>query len=277
MSMRILTLITLLFAAATLHAAEVRPPNVILIMFDDLGYGDTGYQGSPHAHTPNIDEMAASSLVFHRFYAQAPVCSPTRGSALTGRHPFRYGIFHANTGQLPEGELNLAILLRDRGYRTGMFGKWHLGPLTTEVTDANRGRPGATDHFAPPWQRGFDVCFATESKVPTYNPTVRPRDFSDHPGNLGTWWHPEIDPENRMHYGTRYWNEQGEEVNEDLDGPNAKVIMDRVIPFIEQSAEADSPFLAVIWLHEPHLPVVGGVDDLKRYEHLTPYQQHYFA
>ncbi len=81
--------ILIAFLLLTHLSAAERPPNVVLIMFDDLGYGDAGYQDSPHAHTPHIDEMAASSLVFNRFYAQSPVCSPTRGSALTGRHPHR--------------------------------------------------------------------------------------------------------------------------------------------------------------------------------------------
>ena len=66
--------------ASTVDFAADDPPNIILIMFDDLGYGDLGYQGSQHASTPHIDKMAESSLVFSRFYAAAPVCSPTRGT-----------------------------------------------------------------------------------------------------------------------------------------------------------------------------------------------------
>ncbi len=145
------------------RAAASERPNVILVMFDDLGWADVGYQGCEHAATPHIDTMAESSLVFERFYAAAPVCSPTRGSSLTGRHPFRYGVFFANTGHLPDNEVNLARLLKGAGYRTGLFGKWHLGTLTTEATDSNRGRPSNTQHFARPWERGFDVCLATEA------------------------------------------------------------------------------------------------------------------
>jgi len=273
-------LLAWLAGAGTLAAGSGDQPagtNVILVMFDDLGYGDLGYSGSEHALTPHIDEMAANALVFKRFYAQAPVCSPTRGSALTGRHPFRYGVFFANVGHLPAHEPNLAELLRGRGYRTGMFGKWHLGTLTTEVRDANRGRPGNDRHFAPPWQRGFEVCFATESKVPTFDPMVRPRDFDRHPGNLQHWWDPVTDPDERTAYGTRYWNEQGEEVTDELEGPNARVIMDRVIPFIEESVAQGKPFLAVIWLHEPHWPVVAGADDTGPFAHLDRFDQHYFG
>lgn len=162
-----------------------------------------------------------------------------------------------------------------RGYRTGMFDKWHLGTLTTTVTDANRGRPGNTADFAPPWLRGFDVCFATESKVPTYHPMVRPRDFTDHPGKLKDWWDPDIPPENRQHFGTRYWEGQGREVAEDLDGPNSRVIMDRAIPFIRSAAEAGEPFLAVIGFHEPHLPVVAGPEDSAAFAGLDPFARHY--
>ncbi len=275
------TLLLMLAAGAVLPSMVARaaepPPNIILVMFDDLGYGDLGYQGSEHAITPQIDKMAESSLVFTRFYAAAPVCSPTRGSALTGRHPFRYGVFFANVGHLPEHELNLATLLKQRGYRTGHFGKWHLGTLTTEVRDANRGRPGQTQHFAPPWRRDFDVCFSTESKVPTFNPTVRPRDFTHHPGNLRHWWDPEIDPDNVIPYGTRYWNEQGDEVTEDLEGPNVQLIMDRAIPFIRDAVERERPFFAVLWLHEPHWPVVAGRDYREPFAELDPFRQHYYG
>ena len=71
-------------------------PNVLLIMTDDQGWGDTGYNGHPHLKTPNLDAMAAAGLRFNRFYAAAPVCSPTRGSVMTGRHPNRFGCYYAN-------------------------------------------------------------------------------------------------------------------------------------------------------------------------------------
>ncbi|MDG2011866.1 MAG: sulfatase-like hydrolase/transferase, partial [Pirellulaceae bacterium] len=83
-------------AGQLLAESPSQRPNIILIMADDLGWRDTGYNGSPIAQTPNLDAMAAAGLRFNRFYAAAPVCSPTRGSCLTGRHPYRYGIFNAN-------------------------------------------------------------------------------------------------------------------------------------------------------------------------------------
>lgn len=76
-------------------------PNVILIMADDLGIGDVAYTGfNQYIETPHLDEMSKSGILFDRFYSQSPVCSPTRGSCLTGRHPFRYGIFETNVGHL---------------------------------------------------------------------------------------------------------------------------------------------------------------------------------
>jgi arylsulfatase A-like enzyme len=72
-------------------------PNIILCMADDLGCGDVGFNGNKIIKTPYLDAMAKVSLCFTRFYAGAPVCSPTRGSCLTGRHPYRYGILQAKT------------------------------------------------------------------------------------------------------------------------------------------------------------------------------------
>ncbi len=256
---------------------DAKRPNIILVMSDDQGWGDAGYQGHPHAVTPTLDNMAEQGLVFNRFYAAAPVCSPTRGSVLTGRNPYRYGVYHANTGRLPEDEVNLARILKAQGYRTGHFGKWHLGTLTTEVRDANRGRPGDATHFAPPWERGFDVAFSTESKVPTYDPLLRPKDFDEHPGNLRLWWDPVGNPDDAIHYGTHYWNERGEKVTENMHGPNARVIMDRVLEFVEESNEREEPFFALVWFHEPHLPVVAGDRYREPFAHMDPYSQHYWG
>ena len=116
-------------------------PNIVLIMCDDLGWGDVGFNGNKIIQTPNLDRWAKDGMVLDRFYAAAPVCSPTRGSCLTGRHPFRYGIYFANRGHLPDEEISLAEVLKRSGYATGHFGKWHLGTLTTERKESNRGGP----------------------------------------------------------------------------------------------------------------------------------------
>ena len=124
-------------------------PNIILCMCDDLGWGDVGYHGTnKEIKTPHLDEMAANSLQFRRFYAGAPVCSPTRGSVITGRHPYRYGIFFANAGHMKSQELTLAEALKPLNYRTGHFGKWHLGTLTKTIKDGRRGgKPNNDEHY----------------------------------------------------------------------------------------------------------------------------------
>lgn len=229
-------------------------PNVVLIMADDLGWGDVGcyHDGSP-IRTPHLEAMAAGGVRFERFYSASAVCSPTRASCLTGRHPERMGIVHANKGHLPAEERNLAGILAKAGYRTGHFGKWHLGTLTTGVKDSNRGGPQGKAHFAPPWERGFEVCFSTEAKVPTWDPLIRPKDAE----TSGTWWSPAGDRPAEA-YGTRYWDEKGAEQKDNLEGDDSRVVMDRAVTFIRGAVTAKEPFLAVVWFHTPHLPVVTG-------------------
>lgn len=220
----------------SLASAKSERPNIILCMTDDQGWGDTGYNGHPVLRTPHLDQMSKEGIRFDRFYSSSPVCSPTRGSCLTGRHPYRYGIPYANTGRMKDEEITLAEILKSKGYATGHFGKWHLGTLTTKIKDANRGKPGETAHYAPPWQHGFDVCFSTESKVPTY-------------------WHPgDYDK-----YGTHYWTGTEQMVpSSKIAGDDSKLVMDQALPFIRTSVEKETPFFTVIWFHAPHLPVVSA-------------------
>lgn len=130
-------------------------PNVILFLADDLGYGDLGSYGHPVYRTPNIDRLAAQGQRWTSFYAAAPVCTPSRGSLLTGRLPIRLGLegsagapnvfFPFSTGGLPLQEVTIGELLRPAGYATALIGKWHLG-------------------FAPqysPNAQGFDYFFGT--------------------------------------------------------------------------------------------------------------------
>ena len=115
----------LLFAAAFSLGASGKKPNVILVMADDQGYGDAGFTGHPSLKTPHMDAMAASGIVFERFYAAAPVCSPTRASVMTGRNPIRVNV--PNHGHyLRPHEITIAEALKSAGYVTGHFGKWHL-------------------------------------------------------------------------------------------------------------------------------------------------------
>ncbi len=112
-----------LFALCTsLFAAK---PNIIFVMADDMGWGQTGYRGHPILKTPNLDAMAANGLRFERFYAGCPVCSPTRASVLTGRSPDRSGVLSHGYGLRPQ-EKTIAQALKGAGYVTGHYGKWHL-------------------------------------------------------------------------------------------------------------------------------------------------------
>ncbi len=109
-------------------AKTERKPNIVLVMADDQGWGDVGYYDHPVLKTPNLDSMASEGLRFDRFYAASPVCTPTRGSVLTGRHPNRFGAFRPGYTLRPQ-ELTLAEALKKAGYITGHFGKWHLGSI----------------------------------------------------------------------------------------------------------------------------------------------------
>ena len=106
-------------------------PNIVLLMGDDHGWDETAYNGHPHLQTPVLDEMAATGLRMNRFYSASPICSPTRGSVITGRHPNRYGTFSPGWSIRPE-EIGIAQLMKDAGYATAHFGKWHLGPVKAE-------------------------------------------------------------------------------------------------------------------------------------------------
>ena len=123
----LLSLFVFLFTLVTVNSQN--RPNIILMMADDLGWGDTGYNGNKIIQTPHLDQMAAEGVRMNRFYAASAVCSPTRASVLTGRNPYRTGIFSANQGILRPEETTLSEILKEEGYATGHFGKWHLNGL----------------------------------------------------------------------------------------------------------------------------------------------------
>lgn len=105
-----------------------RPPNVVLIMTDDQGYGDLGFHGNDKIKTPNLDGLARESVQFTQFYV-SPVCSPTRACLMTGRYNYRTGVVDTYLGRsmMYPDEVTIAEILGTAGYRTGIFGKWHLG------------------------------------------------------------------------------------------------------------------------------------------------------
>ena len=243
-----------------LNSSAQERPNVILIMADDMGWGDAAYNGHPLIKTPALDAMAAEGIKFNRFYSASPVCSPTRMSFLTGRNPHRSGVFTANHGILRPEETTISEALQGVGYETGHFGKWHLGTMTATEYDANRGEPGNTKEYNPPVLHGYDKVFATESKVPTYDPMKH--------------------PDTGASYGTAFWDENNNkvtEVNDNLSGDASKVVMDRVLPFIDDANSNDKPFLAVVWFHAPHKPVVAGPTHRAMYPGQTDKKKHYYG
>lgn len=253
-------------------------PNIILIMCDDLGWGDTGFNGNEIIQTPNLDYLASCGIQFNRFYSASAVCSPTRGSCLTGRNPYRYGIPTANAGHMKKEEITIPELLREKGYSTGHFGKWHLGTLTTQIKDANRGKPGDSTHYSIPTMHGYDEYFVTESKVPTYDPMWKPKEFDVEKGeSLRYGWKAISYKTDAEKYGTHYWKGVETFETENLEGDNSKVIIDRVIPFIEKSLKEKKPFFTAIWFQTPHLPVVADEEMMARYSEYSHVEQIYFA
>ena len=201
------TFLLSLGSSAALHAVpDPQRPNVILAMADDQGWGDTGYNGHPVLKTPSLDAMARVGVRFDRFYSGAPVCSPTRGSCLTGRHPYRYGIFFANadTGAddpskyiLPDRERTVAEYLRPLGYTTGHFGKWHLGDF-------------AGPRKSAPTDNGFDEFFSTTRKVAT------------------------VDPDG-------YWTQEGRIEAAKTTGDDSELLMGRALDFIRRYFSENEP------------------------------------
>ncbi|HEX6063741.1 MAG TPA: sulfatase-like hydrolase/transferase, partial [Longimicrobiales bacterium] len=152
-----------LFLAVSAAQAQTQPPNIVIIVADDIGYADFGFQGSTDIPTPHIDRLARAGVRFTNAYVSGPYCSPTRAGLLTGLYPQRFGheFNPALTAAgmppgLPLGQWTMADRLREHGYRTALFGKWHLG-MRPEFHPLERGFDefygflgGAHSYFATP-------------------------------------------------------------------------------------------------------------------------------
>lgn len=139
---------------------EDKPTNIVLIFMDDMGYGDLSSYGHPTIQTPHIDRLAQEGQKWTNFYTASSVCSPSRGALLTGRYPIRIGLgplsgskrvfFPNSIGGLPSSEITIAEMLKEKGYATGIVGKWHLGHLpeflpTQQGFDSYYGIPYSND------------------------------------------------------------------------------------------------------------------------------------
>lgn len=157
-------------ACAVAPAAPAkRPPNVVMIYADDLGYGDLGCYGGK-LQTPNLDRMAAEGVRFTNFLSANPVCSPSRAALLTGRYPTRVGmprvLFPYDKTGLPEDETTIAQMLKPLGYKTMCVGKWHLGHLPQFLPT----RRGFDEYFGIPYSNDMNppvVLHATADRVET--------------------------------------------------------------------------------------------------------------
>lgn len=158
-------------------------PNIIIILADDLGWGDLGCYGHPSIRTPNLDRMAAEGMRFTDFYAAAEVCTPSRAALLTGRYPLRSGMCHdkyrvlrrTSAGGLPATEVTIAQALKQCGYSTAMMGKWHLGNY-------------ANDPAHHPRKHGFDYYFGLPHSN-DMNPTpAAPKQATHRLDQHAEWW-----------------------------------------------------------------------------------------
>ncbi|MEZ6126535.1 MAG: sulfatase-like hydrolase/transferase [Planctomycetaceae bacterium] len=243
----------LVAASVTLVSAEAVEegrPNIVVILCDDLGFGDLGIHGHPHIQTPNLDRLAAEGLRFTNFYSTAPVCSPSRVGLMTGRSPNRAGVYDwipeskqprpdaREQVHLRRHEVTVAQLLKQAGYATCMAGKWHC--------NAAFNRPEQPQ----PGDAGFDHWMATQNNAAPSH-------------------------ENPVNYVRN-----GQPVGR-LEGYSCQVASDEVISWMQKhvSEHGEQPFFIYLAFHEPHEPVASPPELVKLYTDVTfhPDQAQYYA
>lgn len=203
-----------------------RPPNVVVILADDMGYGDVGAYGSKDVRTPNIDRLAADGVRFTDAYVSGPYCSPSRAGLLTGRYQERFGhefnllptIPAHRDGGLPVSEVTMANRLKAAGYRTALIGKWHLG---------------SSDRFHP-LNRGFDEFFGFLSGQHSYF----------HPGPASDPIYDGRTPVTDVPYLTQAFG-------------------DRAVDFITR--QKDHPFFLFLSFSAPHFPPEAPAEYVARF------------
>jgi len=177
--MRIPILLLLSLLIASLSA---RTPNFIVIFCDDLGYGDLGSFGNPAIQTPNLDRMAREGQKWTQFYSADPVCTPSRAGLLTGRYPVRNGmtsrervvLFPDSSGGLPQDEITIAEILKQKDYATTAIGKWHLGHLPKHLPMTQ----GFDSYWGIPYSNDMDGVtgrpnYRQNADDPNYYPDIK--------------------------------------------------------------------------------------------------------
>ena len=209
-------------------------PNIILLLADDLGYGDLSCFGSPAVRTPHLDKLAAQGMKFNRFYAASAVCSPTRASVLTGRYPLRFGItkhFNDRNQWLPESATTIAELLKGAGYNTAHVGKWHLGGLQVDKQGKRlSNQPG-------PRQHGFDFYQTQIEQQPIRGRMGRERTLFRKGGSVL------MRNDQRIAKDDPYYSKHFTDANGDY-----------AVELIEKLSAEDKPFFINLWWLVPHKP-----------------------
>ena len=233
------TTITCILLFSVLHglaspACAGEKPNIVLLLADDLGYGDLSCFGSPAVETPHLDRLAKEGMKCTRFYAGSAVCSPTRASVLTGRYPLRVGItkhFNDVNRWLPESATTVAELLKEGGYSTAHVGKWHLGGLHVDA----QGR--RLDDQPGPRQHGFDFYQTQIEQQPVRGRMGRERTLFRQGGTVL------IRNDQQVSKDDPYFSKHLTEANGDF-----------TVEYIQKFAADEKPFLINLWLLFRHKP-----------------------
>jgi arylsulfatase A len=228
----------LLLPPAPARAAD--RPNFVIILCDDLGYGDLGCFGHPHIKTPNLDRLARQGMRLTSCYSSAPVCSPSRVGLLTGRTPSRAGVYdwipNGHVAHMRRSEVTVATLLKKAGYATCQAGKWHCNGQFNRRT-----QPQPGDH-------GFDHWFSTQNNA--------------HPSHRN--------PDNFVRDGKRVGR---------IEGYSCQIVTSEAIGWLKKRKDKEKPFFLHVCFHETHEPVASPPELVKKYLGVAKneYQAEYFA
>lgn len=222
-------------------------PNFVIFYTDDQGYGDLSCMGSSDLATPHLDSLAASGALLRSWYSNSPVCSPSRASVLTGRYPGHAGVRsilggHRQATGLPPSTPTLASLLRPHGYRTGMFGKWHLG--VAEEYQPHR-------HGFDEWKGFLAGCIDYYSHIFYWGMN------SGGMAQVHDLW----DNGGEVYDNGRYFTE---------------MVGEWAVDYVDRMAEGDAPFLLYVPFNAPHYPMHAPESYMKRFEHL-PWERQVMA